>query len=90
MPVSVAPIHKKKYWMRKSARLVREETPIKKGKEEEVDESGYSEAGLSREEEEAELISEMVNTRSLSLSELRDIQKDFSHRPGKHVVTWLL
>ncbi|KAK4815630.1 hypothetical protein QYF61_005192 [Mycteria americana] len=32
----------------------------------------------------------METTQSLSLSELRDRQKDFSHRPGDHVVTWLL
>ncbi|KAK4823311.1 hypothetical protein QYF61_000524 [Mycteria americana] len=71
---------------------VREETPTKKGKEEEVDEVGYSEAGPSREEEkeEAELINEMVTTQSLSLSELRDMRKDFSCHPGEHVVTWLL
>ncbi|KAK4827627.1 LOW QUALITY PROTEIN: hypothetical protein QYF61_019837 [Mycteria americana] len=61
VPVSVTPIHKKKYWMRKSARLVREETPTKKGKEEGVDEAGYSKAGPSQEEEEeeAELINEV-------------------------------
>ncbi|KAK4830055.1 hypothetical protein QYF61_008393 [Mycteria americana] len=64
LPVSVAPIHKKKYWIRKSAHLVREETPTKKGKEEEVDEAGYLEAGPSREEEEeeAELINGVVTT----------------------------
>ncbi|KAK4821708.1 LOW QUALITY PROTEIN: hypothetical protein QYF61_027780 [Mycteria americana] len=45
-------------------------------------------AGPSREEE--ELVNETVTTRSLSLSELRDMQKDFSHRPGEHVVIWLL
>ncbi|GAB0201686.1 protein NYNRIN-like [Grus japonensis] len=38
-------------------------------------------------EEEAET---EVITRSLSLSELRDMQKDFSHRPSKHIITWLL
>ncbi|XP_072715702.1 uncharacterized protein [Ciconia boyciana] len=32
----------------------------------------------------------METTRSLSLSELRDMQKDFSHRLGEHIVTWLL
>jgi len=31
-----------------------------------------------------------VITRSLSLSELRDMRKDFSHYPGEHIVTWLL
>lgn len=29
-------------------------------------------------------------TRSLSLSELRDVRKDFSRHPGEHLVTWLL
>ncbi|KAK4832073.1 hypothetical protein QYF61_020629 [Mycteria americana] len=42
------------------------------------------------EEEEEELVNEMETTRSLSLSELRDMQEDFSRRPGKHIVTWLL
>lgn len=40
--VSVPPTHKQKYWMQTSACLVRKETPSKKGKEEEVDEEGYS------------------------------------------------
>ncbi|KAK4821436.1 hypothetical protein QYF61_020019 [Mycteria americana] len=42
------------------------------------------------EEEEEELINETETTRSLCLSELRDMQKYFSRCPGKHVVTWLL
>ncbi|KAK4811016.1 hypothetical protein QYF61_015720 [Mycteria americana] len=47
-------------------------------------------AGPSPEEEEEEHLDEMESTRSLSLSELRDMRKDFSRRPGEHVVTWLL
>lgn len=39
--------------MQKSADVVREETP-NNGKEEEMDEAGYSKAGPSREEEEEE------------------------------------
>ncbi|KAK4806340.1 hypothetical protein QYF61_017209 [Mycteria americana] len=76
MSVSVAPIHKKKSWKRKSARLERENEG----------------AGPSQgeEEEEEELVNETETTRSLSLSELRDMQKDFSRRPGEHIVTWLL
>ncbi|GAB0206979.1 hypothetical protein GRJ2_003163500 [Grus japonensis] len=31
-----------------------------------------------------------VITRSLSLSELRDMRKDFSRLPGEHIITWLL
>jgi len=31
-----------------------------------------------------------IITRSLSLSEMRDMRKDFSHHPGEHIVTWLL
>ena len=31
-----------------------------------------------------------IITRSLSLSELQDMRKDFSRHPGKHIVTWLL
>ena len=47
-----------------------------------------NEPGPSQEQEkeaEAEIIS-----RSLSLSKLRDTRKDFSHHPGKHIITWLL
>ncbi|KAK4810565.1 hypothetical protein QYF61_004528 [Mycteria americana] len=74
--VSVAPIHKKKSWKRKSARLERE------------DEGAGPSQG--EEEEEEELVNETETTRSLSLSELQDMRKDFSHRPGEHIVTWLL
>ncbi|KAK4808525.1 hypothetical protein QYF61_009828 [Mycteria americana] len=42
------------------------------------------------EEEEEELVNEMETTRSLPLSELQDMQKDFIRRPGEHIVTWLL
>jgi len=31
-----------------------------------------------------------IITRSLSLSEVRDMWKDFSCHPGEHIVTWLL
>ena len=46
------------------------------------------EPGSSREQEE-EAEPEVI-TRSLSLSELRDMRKDFSRRPGEHIITWLL
>ncbi|GAB0208033.1 hypothetical protein GRJ2_003269000 [Grus japonensis] len=69
-PVSVAPIHKKKY-TRKLVRLVKDD----------------DEPGPSREQEEPE---PEVITRSLSLSELRDMRKDFSRLPGEHIITWLL
>ncbi|GAB0206633.1 hypothetical protein GRJ2_003128900 [Grus japonensis] len=69
VPVSVAPIQKKKY-TKKSVRLVMDD----------------DEPGPSQEEEpEPEVI-----TRSLSLSELQDMRKDFSHHPGEHIITWLL
>ncbi|GAB0208007.1 ubiquitin carboxyl-terminal hydrolase 4 [Grus japonensis] len=71
IPVSVAPIHKKKY-TRKSVGLVQED----------------DEPGPSREQEE-EPEPEVI-TRSLSLSELRDMRKDFSRLPGEHIITWLL
>ncbi|GAB0204064.1 hypothetical protein GRJ2_002872000 [Grus japonensis] len=71
VPVSVAPIHKKKY-TRKSVCLVKDD----------------DEPGPSREQEE-EPEPEVI-TRSLSLSELRDMRKDFSHLPGEHIITWLL
>ncbi|GAB0203714.1 ubiquitin carboxyl-terminal hydrolase 4 [Grus japonensis] len=71
IPVSVAPIHKKKY-TRKSVCLVKDD----------------DEPGPSREQEE-EPEPEVI-TRSLSLSELRDMRKDFSCLPGEHIITWLL
>ncbi|KAM9591473.1 uncharacterized protein ACIBXB_006269 [Morphnus guianensis] len=71
VPVSVAPVQKKKH-TKKSVRLVRDE----------------DEPGSSREQEE-EAEPEII-TRSLSLSELRDMRKDFSRHPGEHIVTWLL
>ncbi|GAB0207306.1 hypothetical protein GRJ2_003196200 [Grus japonensis] len=46
------------------------------------------EPGPSREQEE-ETEPEVI-TRSLSLRELRDMQKDFSRLPGEHIITWLL
>ncbi|XP_049650061.1 uncharacterized protein LOC126035473 isoform X1 [Accipiter gentilis] len=71
VPVSVAPVQKKKH-TKKSVRLARHE-----------DEPG----SLQEQEEEAE---PEIITRSLSMSELRDMQKDFSCHPGEHIVTWLL
>ncbi|KAK4811066.1 hypothetical protein QYF61_016352 [Mycteria americana] len=47
-------------------------------------------AGPSQGEEDEELVDETETTRSLSLSELRDMRKDFTCRPGEHTVTWLL
>ncbi|GAB0208850.1 hypothetical protein GRJ2_003350700 [Grus japonensis] len=46
------------------------------------------ELGPSREQEE-EPEPEVI-TQSLSLSELRDMWKDFSRLPGEHIITWLL
>ncbi|GAB0189130.1 hypothetical protein GRJ2_001378300 [Grus japonensis] len=46
------------------------------------------EPGPSREQEE-EPEPEVI-TRSLSLSELRDMRKDFRRLPGEHIITWLL
>ncbi|PKU33849.1 ubiquitin carboxyl-terminal hydrolase 4 [Limosa lapponica baueri] len=71
VPISVAPIQKKKY-TKKSVCLVRDD----------------NEPGPSREQEE-ETEPEII-TRSLSLSELRDMRKDFSRLPGEYIVTWLL
>ncbi|GAB0197180.1 hypothetical protein GRJ2_002183300 [Grus japonensis] len=71
IPVSVAPVHKKKY-TKKSVHLVRDD----------------DEPGPSREQEE-EPEPEVI-TRSLSLSELQDMRRDFSCLPGEHIITWLL
>ena len=59
MPVSVAPIHKKKCWKRKSARLVRND-----------EKAGQSQG---EEEEEEELVNKMETTQSLFPSKLRDM-----------------
>ncbi|KAK4811353.1 hypothetical protein QYF61_027582 [Mycteria americana] len=72
--VSVAPIHKKKPWKRKSDRSERED----------------ERPGPSKGEEEEELVDKTETTRSLSVSELRDMRKDFRCHPGEHLVTWLL
>ncbi|GAB0202188.1 hypothetical protein GRJ2_002684400 [Grus japonensis] len=71
IPVSVTPIHKKKY-TRKLVHLEKDD----------------DEPGPSREQEE-EPEPEVI-TRPLSLSELRDMQKDFGHLPREHILTWLL
>ncbi|XP_049649568.1 uncharacterized protein LOC126035258 isoform X3 [Accipiter gentilis] len=71
VPVSVAPVQKKKH-TKKSVRLVRDE-----------DEPG----SLREQEEEAE---PEIITRSLSLTVLHDMRKDFSRHPSEHIVTWLL
>jgi len=39
-----------------------------------------------QQEQENEAMSQII-TWTLSLSELRDMKKDFSHNPGKHIVT---
>ena len=49
---------------------------------------GDNEPGPSQEQEK-EAEPEII-TPSLSLSELRDTQKDFSRHPGEHIVIWLL
>ncbi|KAK4816448.1 hypothetical protein QYF61_017176 [Mycteria americana] len=83
--VSVTPITKKKQWKWKSARLVRdEEASPKREQEKESEEAVCSAAEQSQEQEqkETEIINETETTPSLSLSELRDMQKDFSHQPA--------
>lgn len=71
--VSVTPTSKMKQWMWKWAQLVREETPAKKGKEEEEDEADYSKAGPSQELEEEDIRKVAVTTQSLSLAEMWDM-----------------
>jgi len=50
--------------------------------------SGDDEPGPSQEQEK-EAEPEII-TQTWSLSELRDMWKDFSRHPGEHIVTWLL
>ncbi|XP_026712425.1 E3 ubiquitin-protein ligase AMFR isoform X1 [Athene cunicularia] len=71
---------KKKYWKQKSTHLVREETLL--------DEADYS--SQEEEEEEAELINEGVAPRSISMTQLQHMRKDFSRRSGEYIATWLL
>jgi len=49
--------------------------------------SGHS--GQDREKPGSSQETEII-TRSLSLSELRHMRKDFSRHPGEHIVTWLM
>ncbi|KAK4806757.1 hypothetical protein QYF61_005553 [Mycteria americana] len=91
--ITVAPIFKKKQWKCKSTWLVRdEEAPPEREQEEESEETACSAAEQPQEQEreETEIIIESETTRSLSLSELRDIWKDYSHHPGQKIITWLL
>ncbi|KAK4830508.1 hypothetical protein QYF61_011421, partial [Mycteria americana] len=71
MLVSAAPIHKKKSWKQKSARLVRDD----------------EKAGPSQEEQEEELINKTVTIRSLSLSELQDMGIDKAVGKGAQVLS---
>jgi len=62
-------------------------TPVKLKKDaKRADRSGRDddEPGSSQE------IETVIITWSLSLSDLRDMRKDFSRHPGEHIVTWLL
>ncbi|XP_061872974.1 uncharacterized protein LOC133628607 [Colius striatus] len=70
VPVSVAPVQKKKYTKK----------PVRSTKDED-------EQGISQREEELE--PEIISW-SLSLSELRDVRKDYSCHPGEHIITWML
>ena len=88
--VSVVPTVKSKQWKWRSARLVREEAFPKKEGEGEKAGTSKAESSQKQQEEEMEIIKESETTRSLSLSELREIQKDYGQRPGEHILTWLL
>lgn len=60
--------------------------------EKESEETACSAAEQSQEQEreETEIINELEITQSLSLSELRDMWKDYGHQPGEQIITWLL
>ena len=81
--IIVAPVVKKEQWKQRPTRLVREEAaPPGMGREEESEEAAYSAAGQ-----------ELQNrtTQPLSMSKLRENQKDFAHQPGEGIAaTWLL
>ncbi|KAK4807095.1 hypothetical protein QYF61_018436 [Mycteria americana] len=66
MLVSVAPIHKKKFWKQKSGRLERDD----------------EKAGPTQGEEVEERVDEMQTTRSISLSELCQQELNHSTREG--------
>ena len=88
--VSVAPVVKTKQWKRRSGRLVREEAPPTDEGEEEKASSSKAALSWQHHKGETEIIDESETTRSLSLSELRELRKDFSRHPGEHILTWLL
>ncbi|KAK4811170.1 hypothetical protein QYF61_019801 [Mycteria americana] len=84
---------KKKQWKQKSTWLVREEAaPPKREQEGESEEAACSAAEQPQEQEreETEIINESETTQSLSLSELQDMRKDYSHHPGEQAITLLL
>ncbi|KAK4826693.1 hypothetical protein QYF61_010702 [Mycteria americana] len=108
VPISVAPIHKKKSWKQKSTHLERdEEAPPKREQEEEAYsrrqttlKQGHHEnrrrkrknSPLAPEEElgrrgEKELINKAVTIRSLSLSELQDMEGGIDKAIGKGAQT---
>lgn len=85
-------VSKMKQWMKKSGLLESGGTPTETGEEEEV-QAGYCKVtGTSEEQEDKEedIIQASIATQSLSQDEIQDMQKDFSHRPGEHLVTSLL
>ncbi|GAB0207417.1 mitochondrial enolase superfamily member 1 [Grus japonensis] len=85
----IAPVVKKKQWTRRSTgpyhRLVREEE-----EEEERFDQEASPSAKKWEEGVREIRQEAETTRSLTSSELRDMQKDYSCQPGERIAAWLL
>ncbi|KAK4828100.1 hypothetical protein QYF61_023462 [Mycteria americana] len=97
VPASVVPIHKKKSWKRKSARLVKdEEASPKREQEEEAscpasEEADYPKTGPSQEQEEEEEefpASPRGRTRQKGSFFSSEGEKELINK--MHIVTWLL
>ncbi|KAK4806974.1 hypothetical protein QYF61_027341 [Mycteria americana] len=91
--IIVGLVIKKKQRKWRSTSLVREEgASPQREQEEESEEASCSAAGQPQEQEreETEIINEVESTRSLSLSKLRDMRKDYGRQPGEQIATWLL
>lgn len=96
VPVSVTPVQKQKKCTWKSlckkalAKTVKQDRESKEDEEATASQRWITEPSSRPSQELEEETEETITAWSLSLSELREIQEDFSHCPGECIITWLL
>lgn len=96
VPASVTPVQKQKKCTWKSpckkalAKTVKEDRESKEDEEATASQRWITEPSSRPSQELEEETEETITAWSLSLSELREIQEDFSHCPGECIITWLL